>query len=74
MTHRKKLIEVALPLDEINAQSSREKPVQRRSCVGILQCRDLPGTIALRSLPLLRWRDAGPPYDGPSFLPFRSAK
>lgn len=71
---RKKLIEVALPLDEINEQSSREKPVQRGSYIGILQCRDLLGTIVRRSLPLLRRRDAGPPYDGPSFLPFRSAK
>lgn len=74
MTHRKKLIEVALPLDAINEQSSREKPVQRRSYMGILQCPNLPGTIALRSLPLLRWRDAGPPGGDPSFLPFRSAK
>nr|MBA3424620.1 DUF1156 domain-containing protein [Rubrobacter sp.] len=28
MTYRKKLIEVALPLDEINAQSSREKSIR----------------------------------------------
>ncbi len=28
MTYRKKLIEVALPLDEINAQSAREKSIR----------------------------------------------
>ncbi len=28
MTYRKKLIEVALPLDEINTQSSREKSIR----------------------------------------------
>ncbi len=28
MTYRKKLIEVALPLDEIDAQSSREKSIR----------------------------------------------
>ncbi len=28
MTYRKKLIEVALPLDEINAESAREKSIR----------------------------------------------
>jgi len=28
LTYRKKIIEVALPLDEINAQSSREKSIR----------------------------------------------
>jgi len=28
LTYRKKLIEVALPLDEIDAQSSREKSIR----------------------------------------------
>ena len=30
MTHRKKLIEVALPLDAINAESARETSIRHR--------------------------------------------
>ncbi len=70
MTYREKLIEVALPLDEINAQSAREKSIRHGHPSTLLEEHQVVSYYIDRSLPSLRRRDAGPPGGGPSFLPF----
>ncbi len=72
MTYRKKLIEVALPLDAINKESAREKSILCNHCPAILAVLQVVSIMVDRSLPSLRRRDAGPPTGGPSLLFSRS--
>lgn len=72
MTYRKKLIEVALPLDAINKESAREKSIRHGHPSTLFEEMQVVSIIVDRSLPSLRRRDAGPPRGGPSLLFSRS--
>lgn len=68
MTNRNKLIEVSLPPDATSGECAREESIRHSRPPALLEGAQVVGMIVDRSPPSLRWRDAGSPTGGPSFL------